>query len=160
MPNAKNILLAIIIIGAVSVLSFRMNHRAMLSTTVHNEVAVCKPSTIVQNVSTANVIVAGTVTLVIPYQGDLARVVIQPEHVYKGGITAPTYSVLAHDAGMGGTSRPSTDLHFVSGSQEYLFFLHQTSGELYTTSQCDGTRVLGNGLTDEETAALPAEKST
>lgn len=103
----------------------------------------------------ADVVMTGSVFMVVPDQ-QLARVIITPEKVYKGVLNQATVSVMARDEDPVQLDLAGAipTLHFQTGQPPYLLFLHDRDDGTYTTSVCEGSRLLGVGLTDEERRAL------
>jgi len=102
----------------------------------------------------ADLVLTGEVFLVVPAGGEYAHVLITPSRVYKGKTPPAGVRILAlADTGTAAGQLPN-DLHFASGQSPYLLFLRQGADGIYRTSRCDGSRLLGIGLTDAEAAAL------
>lgn len=113
----------------------------------------CPKRTAAQNAERADLIMIGSVVIVLP--GDpYAQVMVHPDKTYKGS-PSNAVKIFAQPSNLNATSNDviNGDLHFASTQPPYLLFL-QKSGDGYTTSKCDGSRSLGSGLTADEKAAL------
>ena len=114
------------------------------------------PATLPERVAAADVIVSGSVFMVIPGGSSGAQVIIDPIKVYKGQVDTPTVIINARDDA--GVTTLATDshqnIHFQSGQPPYLLFLLQEADGTFLTSQCAGTRFLETGLTSEEQQLL------
>jgi hypothetical protein len=105
-----------------------------------------------ENVDSADLILTGMVFAVVPGE-PYAKVLITPQRVLRGVVPKNGIVLLALPEQTGGGS-VSADLHFSSMDEPYLLFLKSSSDGTYTTSQCDGSRLLGDGLTTEEQLEL------
>jgi hypothetical protein len=114
---------------------------------------VCAPESISEKVKRATVIVSGQVEAVLP--GDpYADVWVNPTHFYKGK-SAKFVRFAAWPKQ--GVSAKIGDLHFTTGTTEYLWFFRPLSDGTLTTSSCYGTHTLpSTGLNDAEEALLTA----
>ena len=117
----------------------------------------CREQTPSELVAVADVVATGTVFAVIdgtPY----ARVLITPVEVYRGSVPDTGITVMAHAVRAGSQPDPGTlpgsEVQFKSSDPPYLLYLHRRTDGTFSTSRCDGTRLLGDGLTVEESAAL------
>lgn len=126
-------------------------------------VKVCPTMSLSEKVAAADVVLEATVEMVVPGE-TLAEVFLQTNHLYKGTLERPQ-RVFANPTN---PIIPSTNQHyrqveidglrfdeisFATGQAPYLLFLRATEGG-YLTSRCDGSRLLGDGLTKAEKAAL------
>lgn len=125
-----------------------------LSTRVVNQQPACS-LTLAEQIAQADVILTGRVAMIIPGAPGQARVIIRPDHVYRGAISAATVTVLAVDD-LNQPSAGPTMLHLTSHDPPYLFYLRRVADDLYTTSRCQGTRLLGMGPSPLETASFPS----
>jgi hypothetical protein len=110
------------------------------------------PTTLSERVAAADVIVSGSVFVVIPGGSYGAQVIIDPLTFYKGRVDTPTLIVNARDDA-GVTTFTSDDrehLRFQSGQPPYLLYLYRQADGTFNTRDCDGTRFLATGLTAEE----------
>lgn len=118
----------------------------------------CTPLSLADAKAEADLILTGTVFAVVPGE-PYARVLITPERVFTGTVPDTGVTVLAQSGGT--TSGSGGDLHFTSADPPYLLFLRDRGDGTYTTSRCNGSRLFGAGLTDEEQHLLgsgqPAE---
>jgi hypothetical protein len=113
----------------------------------------CTPDTLASNISRADLILTGSVFLVVPDGLTYAYVLITPQRVYKGVLPPQGIRIraLATTEGSGITL---DDLHFTSQQPPYLLFLQQQTDGTYRTSKCVGSRLLGGGLTPAEQLVL------
>lgn len=145
-----NLILAIILVVGFMVAS-RLTTPITQTLTQNN----C-PTTLSEQVAAADVIVSGSVFMVIPGGSIGAQVIIDPLTFYKGNVDTPTLIINARDdAGVTKfTTDGQQDLRFQSGQPPYLLFLYQQSDGTFNTRECDGTRFLDTGLTSEERQLL------
>jgi hypothetical protein len=145
------IVVAAMVIIAVAIALLWPNKKTGITTTQ------CPGQTLAQQAAAADVIMTGSVFMVLPDQ-DHALVIIDPIRIYKGQIDRPTIKIPAQ-ADTAISSEQTTDiLHFASGQPPYLLFLKHGSGQQYITARCFGTRELGSGLTAEERQILGSGK--
>lgn len=124
----------------------------------------CPNQTESARIAAADLIVTGTVSVVLP-EGSDALVYIKPQTIYKGDILTP-FIIRAQTidgVATGGSAKQQivvlpdgtkdSELHFASEQPPYLLYLRK-SGNKFLTSRCDGSRFLGTGLTAEEQASL------
>lgn len=93
-----------------------------------------------------------------------AEVYLRPGIIYKGEALRPL-RILAKPTDQPSVSatqgfsqvrlegQVQNELSFASESQPYLLFLQRTP-DGYTTSRCEGSRLLGSGLTEAERAIV------
>jgi hypothetical protein len=123
----------------------------------------CARQVLPDHIAAADLILSGEVFVVLPDEPN-ALVYIKPLTVYKG--TPPAQIIIratAATATAGGTGgnaivilpngTKESELHFASGQPPYLLFLRGSDNK-FITSRCDGSRLLGGGLTAEESAVL------
>lgn len=134
--------------------AWNLEPRQQLASTVASELSCT--TTLAEKVLSADVIVAGRVAIVVGQPNGRARVIIQPDHIYQGADAAPTLVLQALDAAASAGQPRTTTLHFSSADPAYLFYLHRAQDGTYTTSTCDGTRLLGEGPTAAEQALFKA----
>lgn len=130
-----------------------------ISTTIKD----CRSATISERLEAADVVLIARVIIVVPGE-QYAEVYLEPDRLYKGSLARP-WRIFANDqstrslVGQQGFSQVRIDgqveneINFTSHQAPYLLFLRTTDGG-YLTSRCDGSRLLGDGLTDEEKIAL------
>lgn len=112
-------------------------------------------TTLEDNIRSADVIMTGQVFAVLPGGALGAKVIMTPLTVYRGNLDAPTATIEARaDSGEDEVPVNGHELHFASGQSAYLLFLHRTEDGVYRTSECQGSRFLGAGLTDAEQSLL------
>lgn len=119
--------------------------------------STCPKITMAQQITRADLVVTAKVVTVVA-NGKLAEVLLSPLHIYKGQVTSATLRVVANPS-TAGAGLYNSDIHFASDQPPYLLFLRQQSDGRYFTSKCDGSRLLGEGLTEMEKTALPANTS-
>jgi len=127
-------------------------NRTSLQNTLQKK-SIC-PASALEKFSQADLVLSGTVFMVVPDQ-ELARVIITPEKIYKGTLTQPTVAILAREEEPVTAVTPGAipTLHFQTGQLPYLLYLDDRHDGTYSTSICNGTRLLGSGLSDEEVTA-------
>lgn len=117
----------------------------------------CVMMSTADQVQGADVVLSGTVAMVVPDTADTARVIVQPDQVYRGRVSGGSLTLhAAADRGAVERSAGEGQLHFTSAQPPWLFFLYQQVDGTFTTSRCAGTRPLGTGLTVEEQQLLKA----
>lgn len=124
--------------------------------TKHDAVSPDTCSTTVQeNVRSADVVMTGQVFAVLPGGSLGAKVIMTPLTVYRGNLDAPTATIEARADSEGKEILANShELHFASGQSSYLLFLHRMEDRTYRTTECQGSRFLGAGLTDAEQSLL------
>lgn len=120
----------------------------------------CPAKTLAEQMGIADLILTGEVFVVLPDDTD-ALVYIKPLTVYKGSPPIPLIIRANADEGVpaGGSGQRQilvlpdgsrqNELHFASGQPPYLLFLRKSDNK-FLTSRCDGSRVLGSGLSTQE----------
>lgn len=123
----------------------------------------CAAQSLGEQALKATVVLEGTVAMVVPGER-FAEVYIEPSRIFKGELVRP-WRIFAHDESVRSDSgqqvfsqvrmngQVENELSFASDQPPYLLFLQQTDGG-YMTSRCDGSRLLGDGLTEAEKVAL------
>lgn len=123
----------------------------------------CPSKTVAERVGQADLILEALVEMVVPGE-EYAEVYLRPGIIYKGEALRPL-RILAKPTNTSSASatqgfsqvrldgRVENELSFASETQPYILFLQRTS-DGYTTSRCEGSRFLGNGLTDAERVVL------
>lgn len=150
------IILALLAVGASIIIGI-WRAPATSPLPIEPPMLVCEPTPLSEQVAAADAIVVGQVVVVLQGQVDgLADVYVHPTEVYKGVPEGNTLRLVARtSAGRSGSfSNSPADLHFTSSDPPYLLFLKQRSDGRFDTSACDGSRRLGQGLTEEETTLL------
>lgn len=112
----------------------------------------CDQLTLQEKVSLADLIVTGQVFIVIPSSFG-AEVIIEPTRLYKGALTPQGIRIVADPAapdGMKSSNGQTSELQFASTQPPYLLFLTARSDGRYDTRACLGSRLFGEGLTDQE----------
>jgi hypothetical protein len=107
-------------------------------------------------VAAADLIVTGKVFAVIPAD-EMADVLIEPIHLYQGSRPDQGIIIAAQplvENGNNARTAQINELHFASGQSPYLLYLIERSDGRYNTSRCDGSRLFGAGLSDEEQLIL------
>jgi len=156
MSRFAAIILTACVITVGSVLSFVYRADAPIPDQTENISLRCPADqTIEQLKGRADIILIGSVFAVLQNNDGSADVLITPQNFYKGseperGITIAARPATGGEIGGSGNS----DLHFSSDDPPYLFFLTERSDGRFQTSRCDGSRLLGQGLTTGEQAAL------
>lgn len=116
------------------------------------QTSTCPTRTIQENVDRADIIMTGSVDIVLPGEPYVSVMVI-PGKIYKGQADG-LVKIWAHEANASNTAgHGNQEIHFASDQEPYLLFLRQGDGG-YLTSRCDGSRLLGSGLTDDERRVL------
>lgn len=116
----------------------------------------CQQRMVRENFARADLVLTGTV-FAVTGQGADASVHITPASVFKGRLPDRGVTIAARATGQGAAVGTATgDLHFQSDQPPYLLFLRQRSDGRYNTSRCDGSRLLGSGLTGREQKVLEA----
>lgn len=112
--------------------------------------ASCVPLTSAEKFARADVVLTGSPYSVLEgEQGQPTEVVFEPLTVYKGE-AGDVVSIVQ-------PATPTSVDADLSVDEPYLLFLKRgTEPDTFVTTQCDGTRVLGVGLTDEDKTALGA----
>jgi hypothetical protein len=114
---------------------------------------VCAPESSAEKVKRATVIISGNVEAVLP-GNPYADVWVKPTHFYKGQTTKFVRFAAWPKQN---TSAKIGDLHFTTGTTEYLWYFRPLRDGTLTTSSCYGTHTLAaSGLTDAEGALLTA----
>ncbi len=112
-------------------------------------------TSVLENYKNATVVMTGQVGMVLPSERG-AKVIIDPINIFKGTIAFPTVTLLALDQKqvqfIPGASTEM--LNFQSGQPPYLLYLRRQPDETYITDACAGTRLLGQGLTNEENQTI------
>lgn len=118
------------------------------------EYVVCHIQPIEYRFQDPDLILTGSVFAIVPNKNGSADILITPDKIYKG--TVPTTGVVlaAQPAVAGGAVTLSRDLHFTSNDPPYFLVLSSRTDGRYDTSTCDGSRLLGDGLTAEELDVL------
>jgi hypothetical protein len=123
----------------------------------------CPSKTAAERVGQADLILEARVEMVVPGE-TYAEVYLRPGTIYKGEALRPL-RILAKPTDQPSVSatqgfsqvrlegQVQNELSFASGSQPYLLFLQRTP-DGYTTSRCEGSRLLGSGLTESERAIV------
>lgn len=117
-------------------------------------VVQCDVTSAAQQYAAADLVLTGEVFLVVPDGTENAKVLITPLRLYKGDVPAAGVAITAKAESGGTESNVTGELHFASGQPPYLLYLTQQANGLYTTSRCMGSRLLGEGLTNEEQQVL------
>lgn len=102
----------------------------------------------------ANLILSGSVFAVTPGRDGLADVLITPNDIYKGTPPATGIVLAAFPTTSAGQTDSLGSLHFTSDDPPYFLVLRARADGRFDTSRCDGSRLLGAGLTREEHDAL------
>jgi hypothetical protein len=145
--NKKLVIIGLLIIIVVIVII------AMPKSNSSNQL-VCQPTTLPEKFEQADLIVSGKVFLVLADGPQNAKVLFSADRVYKGEIPKFGITIAAKQDTAITNASSNGELHFATDNQEYLLFLKSSSGGLYTTSRCFGSREFGNGLSAEETQVL------
>ncbi len=117
------------------------------------QAVACTPLTLSESVARADLILTGSVFLVVPEGATYANVLITPQDFYKGTLPPRGVRIRALPT-VEGAKNNVNDLHFASNQPPYLLFLQQDADGVYRTSRCLGSRLLGNGLTPLEQVAF------
>jgi hypothetical protein len=152
----RAVIFAVTVVSAATIIGFwsaPATEPPLLITTKQS----CQPDSLSEQVAAADLIIVGQVLVVFPSRTTgLAEVYVHPTEVYKGTTKNNTVILMAQAA----TDIPrsskqlATDLHFTSDDPSYLLFLKKRHDGRFNTSTCYGSRVLGEGLTEEEKTLL------
>lgn len=115
--------------------------------------ASCVALSAAERIARADLIVTGSVFAVLSGPTG-ADVLVTPDRVFKGQVPKEGITIAAKDAKAGVSLSEGGELHFRSTDPVYLLFLRQRPDGRFLTSRCDGSRFLGNGLSEEEEPLL------
>ncbi|MFA6511641.1 MAG: hypothetical protein WCV86_00735 [Patescibacteria group bacterium] len=156
MNKAQKTLL--VIAGFVILLGgFFIFHKQETNTT-NNDTAIRQPCivrSVAEKVERADLIIIGRVFAVIPNDRTGATVLIEPDGILKGELPERGIEIAALDSlNLPEVSRTQDEINFTSTDGTYLLFLRTRPDGQYDTSLCDGSRLLGTGLLENEKEAL------
>lgn len=147
-------LTVIVFVFSISSFIWVLTHRADEGP-AGSVVYTCRQQSLSAKVESADLILTGNVFAVIPSQLG-AEVIISPTQIYRGTLPVGGIQIVAqpNTSPSRAVTSEYQELNFTSGDPSYLLFLRQRTDGKYATSQCAGSRLLGEGLTAAETAIL------
>lgn len=146
-------LVALLVIS-VALAGWRLTQPIPVEQSHQPEIVLCRQLPVSERFERADLVVTGSVFAVVPGQGGLADVLITPSEILKGIPPVTGIVLAARPTTAVAAATPRNDLHFTSSDQPYFLVLYSRDDGRFDTSACDGSRLLGGGVTPQERHAI------